>query len=110
MNIEERLKTLIVERYGNMLNFSNKIGMANSTLATIMKKGIHNANVSNIIKICKELGISADALANDEIIPTSANHDDLIFTYAKKLMELSAESKDNAMKYIDFLTKQEDDE
>lgn len=69
MSIEERLKQLILEEYGSMVEFANQIGMANSTLATIMSRGIHKASVSNIIKICQALDISADELANDRIVP-----------------------------------------
>lgn len=69
MKIEEKLKSLILERYGSVSEFTKQIGMANSTFATIMKNGVHKANVSNIIKICKALDISADELANDRIVP-----------------------------------------
>lgn len=69
MTIEEKLKDLICAKYGNMLTFSKEIGMANSTLATIMKKGIHKSNVVNIIKICQALEISTDELAKDRIVP-----------------------------------------
>lgn len=73
MNIESKIKALIIERYGNVSNFCKKINMANSTFATIMKNGIHNANISSVIKICKELDISADELGNDRIVPKSSN-------------------------------------
>ena len=69
MTIEDKLKDLIISKYGNLSNFSKEINMANSTLATIMKNGIHKANVTNIIKICKALGISTDELARDRIVP-----------------------------------------
>ena len=71
MTIEDKLKDLIVSKYGTLSNFSKEIDMANSTLATIMKNGIHKANVNNIIKICKSLGISTDELAKNRIVPIS---------------------------------------
>ena len=43
--------------------------MASSTFSTIMKKGVNSATIDSIFKICKELGISADALADGKIIP-----------------------------------------
>ena len=70
MTIEEKLKNMILERYGSVSEFTKQIDMANSTFATIMKNGVHKANVSNIIKICKALDISADELANDRIVPS----------------------------------------
>lgn len=69
MTIEDKLKSLIIEEYGSMVEFANRIDMANSTLATIMQRGIHKASVSNVIKICQALDISADELAKDRIVP-----------------------------------------
>ena len=69
MSIEDRLKTLIIDRYGSVSAFTKSIGMANSTFSTILKNGIHSANVTNVIKICKALDISTDELAHDRIIP-----------------------------------------
>lgn len=68
-NIEEALRELILAKYETMVNFSAEIGMSNSTLASIINRGIHKASVNNIIKICKALNISADALANGQIKP-----------------------------------------
>lgn len=68
--VEDRLKKLILKRYGSMIAFSKSIGMANSTLATILDRGIHKASVTNVIKICKALEISADGLAHGKIIHT----------------------------------------
>lgn len=66
--VEDRLRKLIVERYGSMIAFSKSIGMANSTLATIMERGVNKASINNIIKICEALGISADSLAHGQIV------------------------------------------
>ena len=73
MTIEDKLKELIITKYGNLSNFSKEVDMPNSTLATIMKNGIHKANVTNIIKICKSLGISTDELAKNRIVPVKTN-------------------------------------
>ena len=71
MNIENRLKSLILERYGSVREFTMSINMPYSTFDTILKRGIQNATVSNIIKICEALNISADALAKGEIVRVS---------------------------------------
>ena len=73
MTIEQKLKELIVSRYGSMVNFSRATGIANSTLATILKRGINKANINNIFLICKELGISATALSDGEIKKAEEN-------------------------------------
>lgn len=68
MTIEQKLKDLICERYGSIFEFSKKLEMANSTLNSILNRGVQKASIGNIIKICEELEISADELANDRIV------------------------------------------
>ena len=69
MNVEERLKDLIIKQYGTMKEFTDHIGVPNSTLANILRRGVKNANVVTIIKICQALNISTDALAEGMIVP-----------------------------------------
>jgi len=68
MTIEEKLKEHILERYASIREFSQTINMSYSTLDSILKRGISNSSVTNVIKICKALNISADALADGEIL------------------------------------------
>lgn len=69
MTVEERLKEMILKKYGTMKDFTDSIGVPNSTFANIMRRGVNNANVLTIIKICQALDISTDALAEGKIIP-----------------------------------------
>ena len=73
MSIEEIIRKLILQRYGTLRAFTKEIGMAQSTFATIMKRGIHNASIDNVLKICNALEISADALAEDKIVSLKGN-------------------------------------
>jgi transcriptional regulator with XRE-family HTH domain len=68
--VETDLRELVIRNYGNISAFVEKIGMAKSTFSTILKRGVNSASIDNIIKICKELGISADALAEGKIVPS----------------------------------------
>ncbi|MHC1773641.1 MAG: hypothetical protein AB9907_18260 [Flexilinea sp.] len=68
MSIEDELKSLILVRYKSMREFSNAISMPYSTLATIFKRSLSNASITNIIKICDALSISADGLADGRIM------------------------------------------
>jgi hypothetical protein len=43
--------------------------MPYTTIDSIFKRKIANSSVSNVIKICKALGISADELADGKIVP-----------------------------------------
>lgn len=67
MTTEEKLKDLILTKYRSIREFTQIIDMPYSTFSTIMVRGIENSNVTSVIKICKALGISADALADGKI-------------------------------------------
>ena len=67
-NIEDSLKHLILSRYRSVREFTTSIDMPYSTMDSIFKRGVRKANMDNIIKICNALEISADALANGEIV------------------------------------------
>ena len=69
MTVEEKLKELILNRYHSIREFTLRADIPYSTLCSIFKRGIGNSSVANVIKLCKALGISADALADGEIIP-----------------------------------------
>ena len=73
MSVESDLKNLIVERYGTVKAFSQSVGLPNSTLDSIFRRGILKASVTNIIKICDELGISADGLGDGKIVARSGS-------------------------------------
>lgn len=68
LSIENQLRELIVERYDTVVNFSKIVGIKNSTIASILARGVNNSTVDNIIKICNELQISTDALAEGKIV------------------------------------------
>lgn len=72
--IEEELKKMIIEKYGNMAKFADVCGVKYSSLMTIFSRGVKNANVQNVIRICRALGITADGVARGviEYAPRSA--------------------------------------
>lgn len=65
MNREEFLKKLIEQKFYNVKRFSEHIGLPYTTVRTILEKGVGNARVDNVIKICKGLGIKPEALSED---------------------------------------------
>lgn len=69
MTIEEMLKDYILERYKSLREFTHAVDIPYTTMDSILRRGIGNSSVNNVIKICKALHISADALANGEIVP-----------------------------------------
>ena len=66
--VETKLRDLIVEKYGSVLEFSKHVGLSNSTIASIISRGVPKAGIANILRICEELGISAEELSNGNIV------------------------------------------
>ena len=67
--IENKIKSLIISRYGSLSSFCERINLPYSTVDSILKRGIAKANVLNVIKICNELGLSVDSLKHGIIEP-----------------------------------------
>ena len=67
MTIEERLRRLILSRYPSTKDFAAEAGINYSTLLSVFKRGLDNTGISNIQKICRELGITIEGLCNDRI-------------------------------------------
>lgn len=68
MTIEEKLKDLILSRYKSLREFTIMSDIPHSTVVSILKRGVANSSVSNIIKICKILNLSVDALADGKLV------------------------------------------
>lgn len=66
--IESKIKELIIQNYGSVKSFSKKIKVPYTTVDTILKRGILNSNVHNVIKLCNELGIDINELPNNKIV------------------------------------------
>ena len=69
MTIEERLKDYILKRYKSIRQFTQAADMPYSTVDGILKRGILNSGVNNVISVCKALDISADELIEGNIVP-----------------------------------------
>ena len=69
MTIETRLKNKIIDEYGSLSSFVEKTDLKYSTVDSILKRGIMNSNINNVIKICQALRISTDELAKGNIVP-----------------------------------------
>lgn len=68
MSIEEQLKSLILSRYRSVKAFAEAAGVPNSTVASMLERGVKKATVGNVLTICKFLGISADGLGDGKIV------------------------------------------
>lgn len=68
MKIETTLKNYIIERYGSVRAFAIKHEIPYTTVVTILQRGINNASLTSIKKICDALKISPDKLSEGKIV------------------------------------------
>lgn len=98
MKRSEVLKRLISETGLSMRAFAEKAGIPNTTLHSMLERGIGNASVDNVIKVCKALDIKVEQLeemASNEI--TQKQNEDILTRAAHKVGHegpLSDEEKD----------------
>ena len=71
---ETKIREMIIERYGSLKKFCEIIDMPWTTLDSILKRGIANSNITNVMKITKELGIDTESLASGVIVESLVKH------------------------------------
>jgi predicted transcriptional regulator len=80
MTREEVIKNLIDENGLTLKAFAAKAGIPYTTLRSMLERGIGNASVDNVLKICKALDITFEQLEqladNKDHINTIAAHND----------------------------------
>lgn len=62
MNKTEIVKELIQKTGLNLKAFSQKADLPYSTLRSMLERGVENASVNNVIKVCSTLNISIESL------------------------------------------------
>ena len=77
--LEEQLKSLIIEKFGSVRQFALKMDIPYTTVDSILKRGIDNSNVGNVLKMCKTLDISIDNLLDNREIISNLNFDNADF-------------------------------
>ena len=112
MSIEDKLKEYILTKYKSVREFASVAEIPYTTMDGILKRGVGNAGVGNIIKICETLGISADELAHGRITASIAKHEricveltDLVRLAKRDILEFDEVTLDGetmSMKEIDM--------
>lgn len=98
------LERLIKESGYSVRSFAQKCGIPESTLYTILKKGVGRASVDNIIIICKNLGITVEELesmAKGYSAAVETTYEDVERLIARNGKNMSSEQK---MKLIQMLS------
>ena len=69
--VEKNIKEMIIGRYGSLKKFCETINMPWTTLDSILKRVIVNSNMTNVMKITKELKIDTECLASGMILDST---------------------------------------
>ena len=77
MTIEEQLKQFILSKYSSVREFTIAYDIPYATLDSILRRQIKNSGVSNILKICNALHISADDLIHGKITPVTPSKNNI---------------------------------
>lgn len=113
MSIEEEIKRIVITKYGSIRQFANDIEIPYTTIQSIFNRGINNAGMQNVIKICQALGIDTDALAEGKI-EERKTHDNLVTVsekeHIKKYRSLSEHGKKMADTFLDMQYEYEKEE
>ena len=64
---QQKLKKIIITRYGSIQDFSEQNGIPLSILNKIYKKGAGNLGIATARKFCNSLEIDLDALAEGKV-------------------------------------------
>ena len=67
MNLEEELKNIILSRYKSVNDFANAIGVPQSTIASIFKRGIGKAGVQTVLKIFNALNLDIESISTGNL-------------------------------------------
>lgn len=78
MDRSELIKSLIKNQGMSVNAFAEKIDMPSTTLHSILQRGVGNASLDNVLKICRGLGITCEQLEqyskSDDIETIAANN------------------------------------
>lgn len=97
MTIEEKLREYILTYYKSIREFTQKAEIPYSTMDGILKRGIANSSIGNILKVCKALGISADELARNRIVPVSKSEKHIMLSEIPDMLIHMRKNKDDYM-------------
>lgn len=81
MTEEERIKAEILSRHESIRQFAMSINMSCSTLDSILKRGLKNASVRNVMKIYGALEISADGSLSSNESAVNCDNEELLRLY-----------------------------
>ncbi len=86
--VEKRLKEYILDNFKTIRNFAKAIGMPESTIRSILKRGLGKANLATVLRITNFLNIDANQLAKGKIVKKQKNPYENLTSLETELLEL----------------------
>ena len=101
MNVEEKLKELILANYKSIRAFTVAASIPYSTVDNIFKRGIGGTAVTTVVRICDLLGITVEGITHG-IIEQKENSAQLTPTQAKLLDNFDQLNEEGQTKVMDY--------
>lgn len=102
MGIGRKLKQLIDERGTNVNELANKVGVAPTTIYSMINRDSKKADIEILIKISNELGVEPEYFCDSVSVPSKEGYDQIELLIARNGKSLSTEQK---MKLIKMLSE-----
>lgn len=96
MTATEKMKELILENFNSIREFADASQMPYTTVHTILKRGIENSSVDNVIRMCQTLNINVDDILSD-------NQGDIHTIAAHAIKDLTDEEIEEVINFAKFI-------
>lgn len=106
--IEDQIKEIITERHKNIANFCRKYDFPWSTVKGMLTRGIKNASISNVIKLCDALNLDIEELSKDKIVNKQLKEDTdeyMLIACHHETGKLTDEEKEEIKQFAEFVKK-----
>lgn len=100
MGIGLKLDTLMKERGTNANELANKVGVAPTTIYSMIKRDSKKADIEVLIKISRELGVEPEYFCDDSIPLKQPTYEDAKRLIARNGKELTTEQRMELIKLL----------
>lgn len=93
MGIGLKLESLMREKGTNANELAQKLGIAPTTIYSMIKRDSKKVDIEVLMKISRELGVEPEYFCDDSVPPKEPVYDDVITVYTRSRKNLSPEEK-----------------
>lgn len=93
MGIGLKLESLMREKGTNANELAQKLGIAPTTIYSMIRRDSKKVDIEVLMKISRELGVEPEYFCDDSVPPKEPVYDDVITVYTRSRKNLSPEEK-----------------